>query len=174
MNTIVIHPEDSSTDFLKPIYADKNWFVVKEDFLGFTALLQRAERIVMLGHGSPDGLFGTGKFIIGHNHARFLKGKDCVAIWCHANQFMDKHKLSGFCTGMFISEPIEAEIHGIVATEDQIKHSNDLFARVVAKNISEKDHRDKFISTWYRLISGEECNPVINYNQLRLYEKIWH
>lgn len=54
MKTLVIHPKDSSTDFLCPIYKDfKNKEVIrggisKKDLL---PIVHEHERIIMLGHG---------------------------------------------------------------------------------------------------------------------------
>lgn len=31
MKTLVIHPQDKSTDFLKEIYSDKNWTVLNKN-----------------------------------------------------------------------------------------------------------------------------------------------
>ena len=63
MKTLVIHPNDSSTNFLKPIYSSLS----KEDTTIITGgvsaedvlqLVKDHERIIMMGHGSPRGLFG--------------------------------------------------------------------------------------------------------------------
>ena len=66
MKTLVIHPDDRSTDFLKPIYSDITDATVLNgrgiDKKEVYELIKEHERIIMLGHGSPGGLFGVGQF----------------------------------------------------------------------------------------------------------------
>ena len=64
MKTLVIHPQDKTTDFLKPIYHGKGYTVVtggctKEDV---AKLIDKHDHIIMLGHGTPQGLLAMGKF----------------------------------------------------------------------------------------------------------------
>jgi hypothetical protein len=71
MKTLVIHPQDSSTDFLIPIYMNLKSF---PDFNDVTIIrggmtkdevneqIKQHDRIMMMGHGSPHGLFSVGKF----------------------------------------------------------------------------------------------------------------
>ena len=63
MRTLVIHPKDSSTTFLDIIYKDIpqktiiTGGVTKSELF---ELINRHERIMMMGHGSPGGLFAVG------------------------------------------------------------------------------------------------------------------
>jgi len=65
MKTLVIHPDDRSTDFLSPIYEPvKNKTVItggitKEQLRKH---IQDHDRILMMGHGSPAGLVSVGRF----------------------------------------------------------------------------------------------------------------
>jgi hypothetical protein len=65
MKTLVIHPADRSTDFLCPIYEPvKNKTVItggitKEQLRKY---IRDHDRIQIMGHGSPAGLFGVGQF----------------------------------------------------------------------------------------------------------------
>ena len=66
MNKIlVIHPKDKSTDFLKPIYHGRSDVTVitgnctKEDV---AKAIDEHEHIVMMGHGTPQGLLAMGNF----------------------------------------------------------------------------------------------------------------
>jgi hypothetical protein len=64
MKTLVIHPKDKTTDFLKPIYHGKGYTVVtggctKEDV---TELIDQHDHIIMLGHGTPQGLLAMNQF----------------------------------------------------------------------------------------------------------------
>ena len=59
MKTLVIHPEDKSTDFLSPIYAPiTNKTVIKGGIYKseLQGLIESHDRIIMLGHGAPYGL----------------------------------------------------------------------------------------------------------------------
>ena len=65
MNKLVIHPNDKSTDFLKPIYHGRNDTTVitggctKEDV---NAAIDEHDHIIMLGHGTPQGLLAMNQF----------------------------------------------------------------------------------------------------------------
>ena len=65
MNTLIIHPEDPSTSFLNIVYKDiPNKTLVtggisKQEVM---ELIKEHDRIMMMGHGSPVGLFGIEKF----------------------------------------------------------------------------------------------------------------
>ena len=58
-NVLVIHPDDRSTDFLKPSYADLDATVLtqRDEFYNLAETMKRHNRIIMMGHGSPNGLF---------------------------------------------------------------------------------------------------------------------
>jgi hypothetical protein len=171
MKTLVIHPEDESTDFLKQIYENQN-FTVETRHKGqdysikeFIQQVKDHDRIIMLGHGYPGGLFYS---YIDRDIVYLLREKECVCIWCNADQFVKKYKLTGFYTGMFISEVSEAKWFGIKTTQEKIDHSNNLFAQLFGNRISDytlvKLHG--FLTENY--VSSIEC-PVINFNKVRLY-----
>jgi len=62
--TLIIHPDDRSTDFLKSIYVNLNATVLtsgtKEQV---NEEISKHDRIMMMGHGSPFGLFAIHRFI---------------------------------------------------------------------------------------------------------------
>lgn len=63
MNTLVIHPDNRSTDFLKVIYEGKDYTVLqnREQInrkLLTLNLIKNHDRIIMMGHGGPYGLVG--------------------------------------------------------------------------------------------------------------------
>ena len=65
MQTLVIHPTDASTDFLKPIYANISDATIMNGGIGkgqVAKSILEHDRIIMLGHGSPFGLFSVGQF----------------------------------------------------------------------------------------------------------------
>lgn len=64
MKTLVIHPKDRTTDFLKPIYHGRDWTVItggctKEDV---AKAIDEHDHIIMMGHGTPQGLLAVGQF----------------------------------------------------------------------------------------------------------------
>jgi hypothetical protein len=178
MTNLIIHPSDRSTDFLSPIYANitdatiMNGGVSKDQV---AKAINEHDRIIMLGHGSPYGLFSIGQFtgnngyVIDESMVPLLLDKECISIWCNADQFMNKHQLYGFYSGMFISEVGEAMYCGLPGMEQEtVTASNDYFAELLGEVINEPlsiiyEH----VMDNYRLLT--EDNPVALYNHNRLY-----
>jgi hypothetical protein len=184
MTTLVIHPDDRTTDFLIPIYMNLKSF---PDFDETTILrggvskneiremINEYDRVIMLGHGSPRGLFGMGKYedvensmIIDESMISALaRKKNNIYIWCHANQFVERYYLNGFYSGMFISEVSEALMYSINASQTEVDESNNLFADIVGKNIlmEAKNLRDITKVNYY--IPGSKVskynNSLLNY-----------
>ena len=178
MTNLVIHPTDRSTDFLKPIYANITDATILNSGVGkgqVAKLISEHDRIIMLGHGSPYGLFSIGQFhgnngyVIDESMVPLLYNKECIAIWCNADKFMNEHELYGFYSGMFISVVGEATYCGLPGTEQEtVTTSNNYFAELLGEVINEPlgiiyEH----IMDNYRLIT--EDNPVALYNHNRLY-----
>ena len=169
MKTLVIHPEDKSTDFLDVIYKGKDWTIEtrhkgpdysKKEFI---QQVKDHDRIIIMGHGYPGGLFMSH---VNPEAVYLLRQKECICIWCNADQFVNKYKLIGFYTGMFISEVGEANWFNIDASQEQIDFSNHLFSDLVAENIDETFlHLHRVLKENYY---STEC-PVIQYNNDRLY-----
>ena len=177
MKTLVIHPDDRSTDFLKPIYSDITDATVLNargiDKKEVYELIKEHERIIMLGHGSPGGLFGVGQFggwsyVIDSTMVEALSNKpNNIYIWCNADQFMKQHPtLQGFYSGMFISEVGEARMYEIDASQDVVDRSNNLFANIVGKNIMLESKNICGMAQFYYYIEG---NKVSAFNNQRLY-----
>lgn len=167
MKTLVIHPTDQSTDFLSKIYEGKEWKVVRNNLpnsiLGRN--IREHDRIVMLGHGSKDGLFGHNKILIGSEHVNFLRGKEIVAIWCNADEFVKKYGLLGFYTGMFISEIEEAYYEGVYGVEyGEIESSNNRFSEAVGKHIFKNDMLENVKNDYQ-----DHDSAVTVFNHERLY-----
>ena len=114
MKTLIIHPEDPSTFFLDIVYApieNKTVITGGVSKSEVQKLIREHDRVMMMGHGSPGGLFNVGRFsgcgayIIDQQMVPLLKEKtDNVFIWCNADKFVDIFGLKGFYSGMFISE----------------------------------------------------------------------
>jgi len=179
MQTLIIHPKDNSTDFLCPIYNGiKNKCVIrggitKKELLKMVRLHQR---IMIMGHGSPHGLFAVNQFsgeghmtyIVDHNFATALKKKDNIFIWCHANKFVEKHQLKGFYSGMFISELPEAIMYNFDVEEKIINESNNKFSEFLS------EHANKSGAIIYQNIIklyGELAiiNPIAKFNFERIF-----
>ena len=124
MKTLIIHPKDTSTDFLSQIYAPlKDRTVIRGGISKseLRKLIESYDRVIMLGHGSPSGLLSKGQFpdaglyIVDESMVISLKNKsNCIYIWCYADTFLLNNGLSGLCTGMFISETDSQMINSLV------------------------------------------------------------
>ena len=180
MKTLIIHPEDESTFFLDIVYKPiENKTVITGGVSKFElmTLIKEHDRIMMMGHGSPGGLFSINKFdncgayIIDQQMVPLLKEKtDNVFIWCNADKFVEVFGLEGFYSGMFISEVGEAYYCGLPGTEqDQVDESNYGFVNIIAKYINEdKNVIHENVKKEYGLIAEE--NPIALYNNNRLYK----
>lgn len=181
MKTLIIHPSDGSTSFLDIVYESiPNKTVItggvsKQDVMN---LIKEHDRVMMMGHGSPSGLFSVGQFhgvgggyIIDQSMVPLLSEKeDNVFIWCNADRFVDTFKLKGFYSGMFISEVGEAYYCGLPGTkQDAVDESNYGFVNILSKYINEdKNVIYENVLNEYGLIA--EQNPVALYNHNRLYK----
>lgn len=105
MKNIIIHPQDPTILFLSQIYAPlSNKTVIKGGVTRseLSKLIETHDRIIMLGHGTPDGLISVGQFpdagfhIIDESMVEVLKNNtNNIYIWCHADLFVQRHDLSG-------------------------------------------------------------------------------
>lgn len=182
MKTLVIHPKDRSTEFLTPIYKNipnvtllsGDDTTTKSDII---KMIDNHDRVIMMGHGSPYGLFNISfrhpsnrGHIIDVDMVEVLRKKNnSVFIWCNADQFVRKHQLNGFFSGMFISEVGEAWGCKVPNPNQRIvTESNDYFAHSLGLCIDQPQE------TMYNIITdvyGElsESNLVARYNHERLY-----
>ena len=188
MKTLIIHPEDPSTTFLNPIYADipnKTLVQSNSSKSKIYYLIAEHDRILMMGHGCHDGLLAVGKFeyevrdlfspyhcVVDREAVDLLSTKkDSLFIWCHADVFLQENPgPRGFYTGMFISEVREAEAYGIHGvSQEVVDESNRLFSQEVAKAI----HLPAAELCWqvkkgYGQLASAG-NPIASYNCDRLY-----
>ena len=179
MKTLIIHCQDSSTDFLKPIYANikrktvltKN---VSRDVL--LASIRSHDTIIMLGHGSSSGLFnvsgiGKGMFAIGESMVEELRGKQIIAVWCNADKFIERHQLPALYSGMFISEVGEALYCGVQGDQAMVDESNNTFAALLGRMLGESTVDLKTIHSMVGESYEElgESNAVAKYNSDRWF-----
>ena len=181
INTLIIHPDDNTTKFLTGIYENiPNKTVItggvnEEELI---KLIEEHDKVMMMGHGSPNGLFKVGSFpkvketfVINKSHVPLLNEKEeNVFIWCNADMFVNFYELKGFYTGMFISEVNEAYYCGLPGTtQDIVDESNYGFTNIIKKHITEnKNVIHEKVKNEYGVLS--ENNPVAFYNNLRLYK----
>lgn len=92
----------------------------------------------MLGHGSDGGLFDFEhkRMIIDSTYAQLLREKNCICIWCNANDFVNRYKLNyDLYTGMIVSDVDEAIFMGINGSVSdlikQVELSNEIFANAI-------------------------------------------
>ena len=184
MKTLVIHPQDKTTDFLVPIYMNLKSFPDFDDVIIVRGGMSKAEvneqikqhdRIMMMGHGSPSGLFSVGQFtgtyghIIDRETVPLLREKECIYIWCNADRFVDAFNLKGLYSGMFISEVTEAVVCGLYGTKQEVvTESNDFFAHEFGL-VSNKPLTEIYNIVKYSYDMLAESNPVAEYNSKRLY-----
>jgi len=181
MKTLVIHPQDPTTDFLKPIYqALPDTTVVtggvfKDEIID---LILQHDRVIMLGHGAPSGPLSVGRFpgdpppwnIIDHSMVPYLRRTENIFIWCHANKFVERHYLRGLYSGMFISEVGEAEYCEVEATQNQVDISNYLFSYLLGSQLLiDPDLRGAYqnVGSQYSILA--ESNKVVGYNSERWF-----
>jgi hypothetical protein len=174
MRTLVIHPHDYSTHFLKPIYEDipnKTVITGGMTIAEVKNLISVHDRIIMLGHGSPRGLFGINfnrSYIIDKDIVDLLKNKECIFIWCHADQFVKEHNLKGLYSGMFVSEVGEALMYKLKGDKKLVNESNNAFAFMLGSVINKMPLNEVYdqVKKDYGWLA--KLNEIANYNNERL------
>ena len=169
--TLVIHPDDPTTDFLSAIYENKGWDVLTDPFANddtVTELIKSHRRIICLGHGTQDGMYNLDRLIINTNHAHLLKEKETICIWCNSDIYVKEHGLiPSLFTGMFISEKFESEIYDIQTDELSIELSNDIFSHAVGKYINSENVLERVKREY-----NDPDDPIVTFNRDRLYSNL--
>lgn len=184
MKTLVIHPTDPTTNFLKLVYKGQDCTVIN-DIVSKAALkkaIKEHDRIIMLGHGTADGLlvastpsgggwdtgmFSSVRMVLDSTLVYLLKEKkNSVFVWCYAKEFVEKYELNGFATGMIVSEPVEALFLSLPEDEKPILESNILFTDCLRKSI----YLDPLLilPTMQALYQADN-NAIVNFNKQNLY-----
>lgn len=167
MKTLVIHPRDVTTDSLKAVYSRIDAEVVRDtgDADMLYRKIEESDRVICLGHGLPQGLIGTGmRLCIDARHAElFRRQRNNVYIWCNATNYLADHGLTGFASGMFISEPNEAWVFNVPFNGREIDDSNDLFSTLVGESVARGDSPDETAKNVLEKYVG--AAPVIAYNR---------
>lgn len=183
-STLVIHPKDRSTDFLKPIYENIPDVTVLTEGIYEDVVrgIKDNDRVIMMRHGSPSGLFNVSWFknCVNRNYLisneyhmvkSLLEKKDNIYIWCNADKFVNEYELKGFYSGMFISEVGEAVYCGIKnPTRDMVNESNEGFVKILSKYVNHPT--DVIYENVVREYSTlGDINPIAKYNCDRLYSR---
>lgn len=166
MRTLVIHPKDETTDFLSPIYENiKDCQVITENVSKSNLIkaIKNNDRIIMLGHGTEEGLIAFNeRFIIDSKLVYLLREKECICIWCNAHKFFNKYFLKGFSTGMFISESAEAYYMGILEFGmNEIHFSNIWFTDIISQYIDTDENLFEIVLEKYK----DDKLPIVSYNR---------
>lgn len=176
---LIVHPKDESTHFLDRVYnpiPNKTVITggVTQDEL--KELMRDHDRIMMMGHGVPQGLMSVRQFpthnglIIDHTFVNILKEKkESIFIWCNAHSFVEYYGLEGFYTGMFISENQEADYCGVRGYGvNDVYESNYLFVDTLGEHIMKpvNELHTKIVDVYGTLV---ETNPIARYNHKRLF-----
>ena len=180
MNWTVIHATDPTTRMLSQLYERREDIAEHITEVSTNGAVRRAiaraEAVMMLGHGTSIGLFSVpvcpGRWerrLVDSSHVQQLRGKPCIAIWCHANEFAETYKLHGLFSGMIISELQEAVDEHIAATKEEIDTEIWKFARRLRECIDRYDLCD----VPARMLELDDVHSpltVFNYNNLFYYE----
>ena len=167
--TLVIHPGDPTTDFLAPVYQNKDWSLIRAARPSKRRVkdaIKNHDRIIMMGHGYTGGLYypDGNDYMIDSDMVYLLRQKQLAGIWCYANTFFHKYQLAGFRTGMIISELNELDYCGVTATDQNIQQANTLLACALS-NVDLFDSLAAASVHGYFLDPKYNDNPVVNYNK---------
>ncbi len=176
MKTLIIHPEDRTTDFLRGIYATlpEHTLITKGTKAHVNSLIDTHDRVIMCGHGTPMGLlsvkqFESFEYVIDSNTVPLIRGKECIYIWCNADKFVQANSLKGLYSGMFVSEVNESILMGIgIVPQKVVDQSNDCFANNMGCSIkmSLSEIYERVIHN-YGLLA--KTNIIAKYNANRLF-----
>ena len=174
----VIHPKDDSTVFLTKVYENLDAVTLVQGGISRDQLkdmVRSHDQIMMMGHGTPHGLMSVGQFnghgyVIDDSFALQLSEKrNSVFIWCNADQYVEHNKLSGFYTGMFISEVTEAYLIGLDGiTQVEVDQSNGSFVETIGA-FADRGSRLMHAAARHRYEQLTSHNRVAKYNYERLY-----
>lgn len=111
-------------------------------------LIREADNVMLLGHGSKNGLFSTvskknkyrfDRIIVDSQFVDDLRKKDkVICIFCNERDFFGKYNLKGFALGMFVSELSEADYMSLPLDDELIEESNKMLTTTISANYTKK------------------------------------
>lgn len=166
---IVIHIDSQQdTSFLKKTYEGIDNLILlynpTKEQVNKTLEENPNEDVMMLGHGSPSGLFSHDwrDNVIDYSNAHLLKGRNCVGIWCWAKKFAKNYGLKGHFTSMFISNEGEARGFGFNATEEEVFNEVELFSDRINKLIKDNVPYEEWVGRLQAI--ADTTKPFVKYN----------
>lgn len=175
MTIIFQHRKD--TEFLEYIWKDiqniKLLDCTKENRCSSkdirNALYKEKDTIILVGHGDNYGLLypDFNGYMIDSRYVNFLRGKKIIAIWCFAKEFTTKYNLTGFSTGMFISDKHEAyNFEFGYIDENIIEKENISFALKLNKLLKDNIDYKEWPNILRKELNTKEGFVEFNYNSL--------
>jgi hypothetical protein len=168
MKNLIIHPNDATTKFIIPSYAVNDCTVISNYNLSRSALRKDIidhDRIICIGHGLPTGLLNPKyitslwpHYIIDSRFVQILRNKECILIWCNADQFQKKYNIPGLATGMVITEYSEADYLCITYAPGDLQQSNEILVSILTQYFF---NFDKIKRSDFDLYPD---NKILNYN----------
>lgn len=172
----VLHPYDETTLFLQVLYGDMEGIVLhtgEESRKSLGSLLYHlppSERVMLLGHGGPEGLYrreGEGyRCYVGRSMGYILRRHPVIGIWCHADIFARRNGLHGLFTGMVVSEMDEAREYGIRTTEAELKSENGRFAATLRNLLDSPVTPGRIPELMREVIGDGPAVRTFNYNSI--------
>jgi len=174
---IVIHIDSQKdTSFLKKCYEglDDVTLLYNPTFDEVTDTLEQnpTADVMMLGHGSPNGLFSKdwSRNVISYKNAHLLKDRNCIGIWCYAREFARRYGLKGFFTNMFISNEGEARTFGYKADDEDIFNEIVLFSERVRDLYKDGTPLDEWVEILQDSADYDKPFVKYNYNGLQYFD----
>ena len=166
---IVIHIDtQKDTSFLKETYKGISNLILlynpTKEQVNKTLEENPNEDVMMLGHGSPSGLFSHDwkGFVIDYTNAHLLKGRNCIGIWCWAKKFAKNYGLKGYFTSMFISNAGEARAYGYSATDEEVFAEVEFFAKSINTLIIDNVPYEEWVGKLQGI--ADMSKPFVKYN----------
>lgn len=170
MITILIDSQ-KDTNFLRGAYdgLENNIVLVNPSRGEVESILTEhpTERVMLMGHGSPSGLFGKNwmGYAIDARNAHLLKDREVIGIWCYAKDFGKAMGLKGFFTSMFISNYGEYRSHfpnGKEYKEEEVFAEITNFVNLVNKYLKEDKPLDEWVEEMQK--SADYSKNFVEYN----------
>lgn len=177
---LVIHPHDRTTAFLSLLYEGTDFRALDQS--ASSKAIQHAlhhtpqsERIMLLGHGSEEGLFSReddtapdfDRIIVGHPHAHNLRrhGGNIIGIWCNAVDFARRKGLHGLFSGMIISDINEAQQYGIITLQQHIDEANERLCTRLRALLDQECPLHEIPALMRRYMCGGDLVDQFNYEK---------